>query len=291
MDRVVTSVVGGLALGGTLALIALGLVLAFRSTHTFNFAHGEFMLLPAFLVARWQTESNMPLWLAVPAALAVAATIAVLFFRLVLGRLVGAPVFIPVIATLGLASILQGVSAIYFGFNQYSLHVAALPEGVVDLWGAKVSKSTLALLTFSLALALLVAGFLKFTRTGTLIRAAGQNPILASQGGIRVTRLYTMSWAIAGALAGVAGITYGIQNVVSPSLSNIALIAFPAMLLGGLDSVSGAIVGGVAVGILQGFVATYADGQLVDVVTYGALLVFLLFLPQGLFGTKAVSRL
>ncbi|MFF4796172.1 branched-chain amino acid ABC transporter permease [Streptomyces sp. NPDC001276] len=291
MDRLVTSLVGGLSLGGTLSLVALGLVLAFRSTHTFNFAHGEFMLIPAFLVARWQTDQASPLWVAVLAGLLVVAVIGVVFFRLVLKRLVGAPVFISVIATLGLSSILQGLVAIFFGFNQYSIRVPLLPDGVIELAGARISRASIVLLVFSLLLAFAVAAGLKFTHVGTMIRAAGQNPLLASQGGIRVTRLYTVSWAIAAVLAGVAGITYGIQNVVSPSLSNVALIAFPAMLLGGLDSIAGAIVGGIGVGVLQGFVTTYAGGQLTDVITYLALLVVLLFLPHGILGMRQVTRL
>ncbi|MEA2235117.1 MAG: branched-chain amino acid transport system permease protein [Solirubrobacteraceae bacterium] len=291
MDRVVVSIVGGLSLGGTLALIALGLVLAFRSTHTFNFAHGELMLIPAFLVGRWQANDVGPMWLSILVAFAIAAFIGAVFFRLVLRRLVGMPVFMPVIATLGLAAVLEGLISIYFGFEQYAIKINFLPSGVFEIFGARISKTNVVVLIFSLTVALATAAFLKFTHIGTTIRAAGQDPLLASQGGIRVSRLYTASWAMAGVLAAIAGITYGVQNVVSPALASLALIAFPAMLLGGLDSIAGAIVGGLAVGLLQGFVATYFGGALVDVVTYGVLLVVLLFLPQGLFGTRQITRL
>jgi branched-chain amino acid transport system permease protein len=135
-----------------------------------------------------------------------------------------------------------------------------------------------------------VAVVVRFTSLGRRIRAAGQSPLLASQGGINVRRLYLGSWAIASVLAGIAGIAYGTTNIVGTGLVGVALSAFPAILIGGLDSVEGAIVGGLLVGVFQGFVATYLDPKLLDVLTYSLLLVIMLFLPQGMFGTKSIAR-
>jgi branched-chain amino acid transport system permease protein len=290
MTRVIVSLVGGASLGGTYALIGLGLVLAFRATATFNFAHGQLMLLPAFVVAKWQISGTAPLAVTFLFSFAVVAAVSVLFYLVVLQRLTGLPHFMGVIATLGLAAVLDGVMALWFGSVQYTLDLPGLPSGDVKVLGAPISAVSLTLTCVTLCLAIAVACVLRTTQFGTQVRAAGQDPVLASQGGIEVRRLYVVSWATAGVLAGVAGLAYGATNVVSPSMVDLALLAFPAILLGGLDSIEGAVVGGVVVGIMQAFVATYLGGHLVEVVTYLVLVAVLLMRPSGLFGTAEVTR-
>jgi branched-chain amino acid transport system permease protein len=161
---------------------------------------------------------------------------------------------------------------------------------VVTIGGARFSATTLTLTAFTLVLAALVASWLRFTNNGRRLRAAGQDPILASQGGINVRSYYTWSWALSAILAGIAGVVYGMTNVVDSSLVNVALVAFPAIIIGGLDSIEGAVIGGLMIGIFQGFVATYLGSQLLDVLTYALLLVVMLTFPRGLFGTKQVMR-
>lgn len=290
MTQVIVSLIGGASLGGTYALIGLGLVLAFRATATFNFAHGQLMLLPAFIVAKWQMSGTAPLGVAILFGLVVVAAVSVVFYLGVLQKLTGLPHFMGVIATLGLAAVLDGVMALQFGSTQYTISIPGLPTGVVTIFGARISAVSLVLTGATLVLAIVVATVLRTTRFGTQIRAAGQDPVLASQGGISVKRLYMVSWALAGVLAAVAGLSYGATNVVSASMVNLALLAFPAILLGGLDSIEGAVVGGILVGVMQGFVATYLGGQLSDVATYLVLLVVLLVRPTGLFGTAEVTR-
>jgi branched-chain amino acid transport system permease protein len=289
MENVVTSVVGGIVAGSTYTLIAMGLVLAFRSTGTFNFAYGEFMLFPAYIVARWQSE-NKGFGLSLLVGLIVVTVISVLFYLLVLQRIVGLPLFMGVIATLGLALVLDGVMVILFGTQQYDIQFPGLPAGNTDIFGVRISSASVVITIFSLVLAVVIAGLLRFTQLGTQIRAGGQDPLLASQGGIHIRAIYMISWGLAGILAGAAGVTYGSIDLVSTSMVSVALAVFPAMLLGGLDSIEGAIVGGLAVGILQGFTATYIGGQYLDVVTYSMLLVVLLVRPTGLFGTKQITR-
>ena len=290
MDRFIVSLIGGASLGGTYALIGLGLVLAFRATETFNFAHGELMLLPAFMVGYFQAHNSMPFAAGLVVSLVVIAVVGVLFYLLVLQKTTGLPVFMSLIATLGLAAILDGVIAILFGSNQYGITFPGLPKGVTHVFGARISTESIVLTIFTVLLAALVAGVMRFTNLGTRIRAAGQDAVLASQGGIQVRRLYMGSWAIAAVLAGIAGISYGSVGIVNTSVTQLALSAIPAIMLGGLDSIEGAVVGGLVVGIIQGFTDTYLGGQYQDVVTYSLLLVILLTRPQGLFGTQQVSR-
>ena len=290
MTRFVVSIIGGASLGGTYALVALGIVLAFRATSTFNFAHGEFMLFPAFIVGRWQAGHHGTLAIGVLLALLVISMIGVLFYATVLQRTTGLARFMGVIATFGLAAVLDGVMLILFGPSQYDIRLPGLHGGVVRIAGARIATNSIVLTIFTLSIAAAVAVGLRYTRVGLRVRAAGQDPLLASQGGINVRRLYMGSWALAGLLAGIAGIAYGSTNIVGTDMVNVALAAFPAILIGGLDSIEGAIVGGLAVGIFQGFVATYLGGEMLDVLTYSLLLVVMLAFPEGLFGTRRVAR-
>jgi branched-chain amino acid transport system permease protein len=290
VDRLIVSVFGGGNLGGTYALVALGIVLAFRATGTFNFAHGQFMLLPAFIVGAWEAEQKAPIGVSILTGLVVVSAIGVVFYLVVLQRTVGLLHFMGVIATFGLAAVLDGVLLIVYGSPQYSIDIGIVPKGVVTILGARLSEEQLVLTAFTLLLAGIVAGALRFTPVGVKIRAAGQDAILASQGGINVRVLYMASWALAAALAGVAGIVYGTSNLVNHTLVDVALAAFPAILIGGLDSIEGAVVGGLLVGIAQGFIATYLGPQYLDVVTYGLLLLVMLVFPQGILGTRTVTR-
>ena len=290
MARLLVSFIGGLSLGGTYALVALGIVLAFRATATFNFAHGEFMLLPAYLAGAWQSHHVAPLAVSLLTGLAIVAIIGTGFYLIVLQRTTGLHHFMGVIATLGLATALDGLMLIVFGSPEYSLKVGILPTGTLTIGGARFSLTELSLTGFTLVLATSVAACLRFTQLGRRVRAAGQNPVLASQSGINVRRVHMGSWAAAAILAGIAGMAYGATNVVDVSMTNVALIAFPAILIGGLDSIEGALVGGIAVGVFQGFVATYLSSSLLDVLTYALLLAVMLVFPQGVFGSKQVTR-
>jgi branched-chain amino acid transport system permease protein len=287
MNGIVPSLFGGLLLGGVFALVSLGLVLAFRATETFNFAHGELMVLPAFLVARW---SNYPLGVAIVLALAVVAAVGVVFYRLILKRLTGRTPFMAVIATLGLAAIMDGCFGLMFPKDQYTVKLDFLPRGTTDIFGTQIRTSSLWVMVFTLVVAATVASLMRFTALGTRIRAAGQDAVLASLGGIQVRRIHMGSWAVAAILAGIAGIAYANATVASTSIESVAFAAFPAIILGGLDSIEGAVVGGLLVGLFQSFTAYYLGGDKVDVLTYVILLGVLLLYPQGLFGTKRVVR-
>jgi branched-chain amino acid transport system permease protein len=291
MQALTVSIVGGFANGAVYALIALGLVLAFRATSTFNFAHGELMIFPAFLVGSWVADGTLPIALAIVVSLVAAGIIGALFYFLVLQRTIGMPLWMGFIASLGLASVMDGIIGLMFGSNTYSFNLSILPQGATVIFGARISNTSLVLTAFSVVLCLAVALLLRYTFAGTAVRAAGQDPLLASQSGVNVRWVFIGSWSLAAILAGVAGIVYGSTNVITPDLEQTAWAAFPAILLGGLDSIEGALVGGLLIGILQGVTATYWGGQGIDVTTYSVLLIVLLVRPSGLFGTKAVVRL
>jgi branched-chain amino acid transport system permease protein len=290
MASLVVSLVGGASLGGTYALIALGIVMAYRATGTFNFAHGEFMLLPAYIVGAWQASHTVNLALAIIFALGLVACIGSGFYVVALRRISGLNHFMGVIATFGLATILDGVMLIVFGSGQYAIRFPGLPTGATVIAGTRVSSESLVVAAFTIMLAAVIALVLQTTRPGRQVRVAGQDPVLASQSGINVRVIHMLSWAGAAALAGIAGIAYGSSNVIDTSMVQLGLSAFPAIVIGGMDSIVGAIVGGVIVGIVQGFVATYLNPSLENVFTYTLLLLVMLVVPEGIFGTRRAVR-
>jgi branched-chain amino acid transport system permease protein len=290
MSSTVDVLANGLWLGSTYALIALGMVLAFRATQTLNFAHGELMLLPAYIVVKLLGSSGLPVYAAVCLAIVATAAVAAIIYLALLRRTVGMSMFVSVVVTMGVAVVLDGLMAIVFGPNDQYYKLPGLPTATIAALGTRISLFTIVMGVFGFGLALVVAAVLRYTHAGMRLRAAGQDPLLASQGGINVGRICLISWAIAGALAAVAGISYGASNVVNVSVIALALNAFPAMLLGGLDSIEGAILGGAIIGLVQAAVSVYANGALAGVVSYFVLLLTLLILPQGIFGTRQVAR-
>jgi branched-chain amino acid transport system permease protein len=286
----IAAVIGGITLGGIFALIALGLVLVFRATKVFNFAHGELMLLPAYFIGYSQAH-HLSSGLSIPLALLMTAIVGILFYVLVLHRTTGhSDMFMGIIATFGLASILDGILGIFFHTAQFNIHFSVIPSGATRIFGASVSESSLAIAGFTVVLALFIVGISRFTHLGVMTRAAGQNAVLAAQCGVEVRRIYVGSWGVAAVLAAIAGMTYGTTAQVDTSMVGVALAALPAIVLGGLDSIEGAVIGGVIVGLGEGFTQIYLGGQYVNVVVYVALLIVLMLRPQGLFGTKAVVR-
>jgi branched-chain amino acid transport system permease protein len=290
MRQLVVTLVDGAALGGAYALVSLGLIIIYRGTDTLNFAHGQFMLLAAYLVARWQTQIQVPFGVVALASLLVVATCGWVLFRVVLKRIIGQPPFMGVVATLGVAAIADGVMGLLFGFQQYHVTIQWMPTGTVTLLDARLSTAALAVAAVSLLAAGSVALAVRRTRAGASLRAAGQDVLLASMSGINVHRVYAASWAIGCALAGLAGLIYAATNLVSTDMVALGLLAFPAILLGGLDSIEGSIVGGLLVGLVQAFTAGYIGGEWISVTTYSVLLAIILFRPSGLFGTKVVVR-
>jgi branched-chain amino acid transport system permease protein len=286
----IAATVDGLSAGAIYSLIALGLVLIFRATGTFNFAHGEFMLLAAYLVAEWQRDWRAPEIVVALASLLVVAATAWVLFKIVLQRVVGMPPFVGVVATLGIASVADAIMLIIFGPTQYVITYSWLPNGAFTVLSARLGKTELLVLIIGLALSGATALLVRRTGLGRHLRAAGQDALLASQGGIRVNGIYGGAWAVGCALAGVAGILYGATNTVSPDITSLGLVAFPAILLGGLDSIEGSIVGGVVCGLVQNYTDIYIGSQWSDVSTYAILLLVLMLRPSGLFGTRSVVR-
>ncbi len=298
----------GLLNGGIIAIIALGIVLIYRSSEVFNFSHGQLVMLGAF-VTWWFAGGeetgkelfNLPLWGAIPLAVLAMAGLGLLIERLALRPMTGQPLLAIVLMTLGLAQFLEGSTAIVFGIEPKNNFPAPFsPSAVITIPfpGAFndaiiIKQALLATAIVAVAAAVIFMLFFQYTRTGLAMRATSEDHELARGVGINVPRVFGLSWAIAGIIATLGGVLLATVTGVSLSLATVALVAFPAILLGGLESFAGAIIGGLLVGLVQALVQA-SSVQVVrgttEIAPYLLLLIVLIIRPEGLFGEKRIER-
>lgn len=280
----------GLFSGGLMALVALGFVLIYKGTGVVNFAMGEFMMLGAYFFYTANVMWKLPLAAALALTLVAVALVAALIERAILRPLSGQPVISVLMATIGLGSALHGVVDAVWGGNNYELP-ALLPRkpfifGEILIPGQVVWSACLA--------ALIIAGFtlyFRFSKTGISMRAAASDPVTAYVLGIDVRRTQRLTWMFAGIVGAVAGIIVGSMTSLSPALGGAALGVLAVIILGGLDSIAGAIVAGLIVGVIESLTAGYLGGKVRDIVPYVTVLVILMVKPYGLFGTRRIERL
>jgi branched-chain amino acid transport system permease protein len=296
--------VSGLLAAGPIALTALGLVLIFKSSYIFNFAHGQLLLLGALITWWFSVERGLPLWLSIGLAVVLAALLGLLIERLALRPMTGQPLLSIILMTLGLSQALQGLALLLFGGAQRNfpqMFSAANPYKIVTPLIYNDKPITLILkqnLVWSFGVAMLgvilIGAFFQFTRTGLAMRGASEDHELAQSLGLRIHRIFGLSWALAGMAATTAGILLATSSGLDLSLAVVVLAAFPVVLLGGLESIPGAIVGGLIIGLAQGIVSAskvqWVRGT-TEIMPYVVLLIVLFLRPEGLFGQKRIERI
>jgi branched-chain amino acid transport system permease protein len=285
----------GFALGCVYALIALGFAVVYRASQVINFAQGAMLLVGAYLVSLFAAYAGLPFWFSVILAVAILAAAGVLFQMLVLRRTLGQPLFTIVMITIGLSvAMTAGVDAV-FGPNQRLLgdpwgasrfHVGGVVFTWVEVWGV--------ISAFVLLAAFFV--FDRYSRYGLAMRATAADPEAALAVGVPVRRVHALAWGIAGAVATIGGVFLaGFPNSPNPQLGDAALLAFPAIILGGLGSPVGAVVGGIIIGVVQVLTSGYEPGwtgnNFYEVAPYIVMIAVLLAKPYGLFGTRPAERL
>ncbi len=294
-----TQVMAGLATGSIYGLVALGIVLIYRSTDVLNFAQGEMALFIAFV--GWSlVQANVDYWLMFFILLALAGALGAFIERTVIRPVEGAPVLNAVIVTLGLFVIFRGLTAFIWGRGGLkgfpTIPFTSQLESV-DLGFARITEHQLAVIIIAVAVMLALYLLFNHTKLGLAMRATAHNPLASRLMGINVGRMLMLGWALAAMVGAVGGILVApILFLELTMMLRVILFAFAAAILGGLDSPPGAIVGGVIIGVVQNIAATYSFGP----VFFGpelslpiALLVLVLILlvrPTGLFGRKAVRR-
>jgi branched-chain amino acid transport system permease protein len=296
--------VTGLLAGGPIALIALGLVLIYKSSYIFNFAQGQLLLLGALFTWWLALDRELPLALAIMLALGLAALVGLLIERLALRPMTGQPLFSIVLMTLGLSQFLQGSALLLFGGAQRNfpqLFSTENPYRIATPFYFNESQITVILkqnLVWSFIIAILgviaISALFRFSRTGLAMRATSEDHELAQSIGLRIRSIFGISWAMAGVVAAIGGILLATSSGLDMSISFVVLAAFPAVLLGGLDSIPGAIAGGLIIGLSQGLVkvskvAVVRDSA--EIMPYIVLLIVLLIRPEGLFGQRRIERI
>ena len=297
MTQFLEAIINGACVGAAYALLGLGFVIIFKATEVLNFAEGGMMLFGAYMAYNAHNTWDMPWYAAMVVAVAAGAVFGIVLEEIALRFLVGQPVFAQIMVTIGLLFIIQeGLDLIWGGD---ALNVGD-PWGLrtVDIAGALISVAYL----WRLVLASIALGafflFFRFSRFGTAMRATANDHEAAMAQGISPNKVYIAAWGISGACAALAGICFTTgASQLDPTVQFVALAAFPAIILGGLDSPGGAVAGGLIVGILQNLASAYVPeyfewlGSGFDkVVPYIVLIIVLLVRPYGLFGAKEVRR-
>ncbi len=288
----------GLALGARYALVALGFVIIYRASGVINFAQGGLLALGAYFTYAFANSASWPFALAALGAIVASALVGAATERIVLRRMVGQPVFAVIMITIGLLFIIEQLITSIWGFDSLNL---ADPWGVDTFKAGDVIISERDVWTIILA-AVALAGFFLFFRLsklGVAMRAVAFDQEASLAQGISVRRVFAVSWAISGALAALAGLTLASgPAALNPGIGTVALVAFPAMIVGGLDSPVGAVLGGIIIGLTQSLTSGYQDdilpwaGQnLAAVMPYVVMILILMVRPYGLFGTPEVRRI
>ena len=290
MNTFLNLTVYGLSDGAILALAALGFVLIYKSTSVINFAQGELLLIGGYTVYSTFVVFGMPLVLAVVVGVGIAILLGLLIERLVLRPLIGENPISVIMVTIGLAALLRAVIQLIFGTRPVS-QPELMPRTPVQL-APDTFVPLNRLLVVAVAAVVLVAFTLFFRRSrhGIAMRAVADDQQAALTVGISVRRVFALAWALAAVSALVGGVMLADVTEVSGRLATFGLLVFPVVILGGLDSVPGTIVGGLTIGLSAQYVSGYWDPGLAQIAPYVLLVAILLVRPYGLFGETRIER-
>jgi branched-chain amino acid transport system permease protein len=282
-------IVGGLALGGLYAAVAVGFTVIYSATRAVNFAQGGFALVGAYLY--WSFTHSLG-WGQVPSVLAVigsCAVLGVLVYVALLRRMAGSDEFIVIILTLGLSLLLSAVLAVAYGITTRSITVAS--NRVLHFIGLQFTLLQISALIVAVVAIAGITVVATVTRWGVVMKAVSENALLSGMYGLNVDWVGAGAWAIGVVLSGLVGVVFAAQHgLTGTAVASVGLVAFPAIMLGGMNSIPGGIVGGLAVGYLVTVVTTEVNPTWADLAAYALLLCVVLIRPQGLLGTKAARR-
>jgi branched-chain amino acid transport system permease protein len=283
----------GLLVGSMYALVALGFVLIYKATDAINFAQGEFVMFAGFLAAAAIGLAGLPWWGGALVAIAGMIALGFALERVVLRPLLGRPIIAVIMATLGLGFVLRGGATLAFGAGVKTI---PLPVGSTPIHLGPLILPPIELVGAGVSLAFL-AGFSWFflrSRVGVAMRAVADSQQVAMAMGINVRRYFALAWALGGVVSALGGILWGATLAVDNQLALVGFKVFPVMILGGLDSILGAVVGGLVVGVVEsvsaGFLDPVVGGGTKDFVPYLLMIAVLMVRPEGIFGRRRIER-
>lgn len=288
-------VITGFALGMVYALVAIGFVIILKCSEAFNIAQGHFVMIGGYLGYTFLVTFGLPIWASLILAVVAAILMGLLIERLALRPLVGQPVLAVVMMTIALSTVLEGVATLVWG-GEYKTYHGVLPTVNLQLGELSIpSETSIAMIVSIVAVAGLMLLF-RYTRIGLAMRATADDEQVVQSAGIRVTTVYALSWVIASVVGVIGGILLGGVSGVMIPLAQVGIKAFAVVLLGGVNSIVGAIVAGVILGVLENVAAGYLDpllpgGGLASVFPFMVMIVVLIFRPHGLFGLERIERI
>jgi branched-chain amino acid transport system permease protein len=295
MEFYVQLIVSGLVLGSIYALVALGFAIIYKSTSVVNFAQGEFLMLGAYFCFSLVVQYRIPWLWAFLLTLIFSVVLGLLVERLILRPMIGEPIISIIMVTIGLSSVLKSVVTAVWGTQIQVYDPPLFPDVPVNIAGIPISQVYLWSMGLSLLLLALFGLFFKYSKAGVAMRATAFSNQVALSMGISVKNIFALAWCIAAVVSSIGGILIGNINGINISLGHFGLKVFPAVILGGLDSILGAALGGLIIGVLENL----SDGVLKsmfglqgikEVAPFVFLVIILMVKPYGLFGTEEIER-
>jgi branched-chain amino acid transport system permease protein len=287
--------VSGFALGMVYALIAIGFVVILKCSKAFNIAQGHFVMIGGYLGFTFLVTFHLPVWASLLAAVGVAIILGLIIERLTLRPMVGQPVLAIIMMTIALSVIFEGLATLIWG-GEYKTYHGVLPTITLKVGELSIPPETLIGVIVSIIAVVILMLFFRYTRSGLAMMATAEDEQVVQSAGIKVTTVYALSWVIACVVGVIGGIILGGVSGVMIPLANIGLKAFAVVLLGGVNSIGGAIVAGIILGVLENVAAGYLDpllpgGGLANVFPFIVMIIVLIFKPYGLFGLVEIERI
>ena len=288
--------VSGFALGMVYALIAIGFVIILKCSKAFNIAQGHFVMIGGYLGFTFLVTFHLPVWASLLAAIAVAIVIGLLIERLTLRPLIGQPVLAVIMMTIALATVFEGLATLIWG-GEYKSYHGVLPTITLKIGEISIPPEMLIGIMVSVVTVAILMLLFRYTKSGLAMRATAEDEQVVQSAGIRVTTVYALSWVIACVVGVISGIILGGVSGVMVGMSQVGLKAFAVVLLGGVNSIGGAIVAGITLGMLENVAAGYLDpllpagGGLANVFPFIVIIIVLVFRPHGLFGLVEIERI
>lgn len=287
-------VVTGLVIGSVYALVAMGFALIYKSTSIINFAQGEFVLVGAYICLWFHTDLGIHIVLACLLTMVMSVFMGMLLERLILRPMIGEPIIAVIMITIALATVLKSLITVIWGTQIRVYSPAIFSQEAIHFGSVRVSEVYLWTVGFAFLFLGVFAAFFKFTRVGISMRAVANNQQVAQSMGISVKKVFAISWSIGALVSAMGGILVGNINGVNSALAGFGLKVFPAVILGGLESIGGAIIGGLTIGILENIMGSYLDaylgGGVKEIAPFIVLIIILMVKPYGLFGIKEIER-
>jgi len=294
MDFFLQIMVNSIAIGSIYALIGLGFVIIYKASDVLNFAQGEFVMVGAFISFYLLTTFKIPFWLAILITAPAVALLGIFTEILVLRRMIGEPIFAVVMITIGLSEVLRNLMGIVCGPTDYVYPTIFSQSRVTIMKNVFLLPAQIWIIISAWLLVIVLLLFFNKTRVGLGMRTAASDQDVALLMGVSVKRVFSISWGIASAVGAISGVLLGNLTTVNIHMGHVGLVVFPAIILGGLDSIGGAIVGGIVMGVVEAFSGGYLDkalgGGIKEITAFVVLIGILMIKPHGLFGKPEIER-